>query len=87
MKTLSSLLSIGALAIGLTATAQTATRKVEKIDIDKSIDDNGKTLHIKILGTKGGKALKFDRTYYVKGMSKLQRDSITKHVIDSLGVN
>lgn len=87
MKTLRGILMIGVIAVGLTASAQTTTRKVEKVDIDKSIDDNGKTLHIKISGTKGGKPLKFDHTYHVEGMSKLQRDSITKHVIDSLGVN
>jgi len=54
----------------------------------KSIDEDGKTLHIAIEGKKDkNKPIKFEHTYNVKGMSKMQRDSIVKHVLDSLGVN
>ncbi|OKS85960.1 hypothetical protein [Mucilaginibacter polytrichastri] len=88
MKQIRNILTICILPITLVAAAQTTTtRKVEKVNIDKSIDDNGKELHIKISGTKGNKPIIFDRLYNIKGMSKPQVEAVKKHVLDSLGVN
>jgi hypothetical protein len=87
MKTIKNIFTICILGIGLAASAQTTARKVEKVNIDKSIDNDGKNLHIKISGTKGDKPIKFDRTYNIKGMSRPQVEAVKKHVLDSLGVN
>ncbi len=87
MKALKNILAIGILGIALVASAQTTTRKIEKVNIDKLIGDDGKSLHIKISGTKGDKPINFERVYNIKGMSKPQVEAIKKHVLDSLGVN
>jgi hypothetical protein len=87
MKTFRNILSIGILGIGLVASAQTTTRKTEKVNIDKTIGNDGKSLHIKISGTKGDKPINFERAYNIKGMSKNEVEAIKKHVLDSLGVN
>jgi hypothetical protein len=87
MKTLQNILTICILGIALAASAQTTHKDVTTV-YHKSIDDDGKKLYIAIEGTKNkSQPIKFERTYNVKGMSKMQRDSIIKHVTDSLGVN
>ncbi|WCT10538.1 hypothetical protein [Mucilaginibacter jinjuensis] len=86
MKTLQNIFTICILGIALAATAQTTHKDVVAV-YHKSIDDDGKTLHIAIEGIKNkSQPIKFERTYDIKGMSKMQRDSIIKHVTDSLGV-
>lgn len=87
MKSFKNTLAIGIFGIAFAASAQTTTRKVEKVNIDKSISDDGKNLHIKVSGTKGDKPINFEKVYYIKGMSKPQVEAIKKHVLDSLGVN
>jgi hypothetical protein len=67
--------------LGLAATAQK-----KNISINHSIDDNGKTLSIKIKGTIDGRPIDYNRTFDVGGMSKQQRDEIKRNVYDSLGL-
>lgn len=88
MKKISTLLiTISISGLALTAAAQTR-HKDETAVFHKSIDDDGKTMHIAINGIKTNKTpVKFDKVYNVKGMSKMQKDSIKKHVVDSLGIN
>ena len=87
MKILPNILTICILGIALVASAQTTRKDITAV-YHKSIDDDGKKLHIAIEGTKNNShPIKFEHTYNVKGMSKMQRDSIIKNVTDSLGVN
>lgn len=51
-------------------------------------DDNGK-LRIKVDADKNWKKIRYDTSFNIRGLSKVQRDSIVHHVFDSLhlGVN
>jgi len=51
-------------------------------------DDNGK-LRIKVDADKNWKKIHYDTSFDIRGLSKVQRDSIVHHVFDSLhlGVN
>ncbi len=53
----------------------------------KTVKDDGKTLHIVVNSTKGGKAVSYDKTFPVKGMSKQQKEVMVKKITDSLGVS
>ncbi|WDF53440.1 hypothetical protein [Mucilaginibacter sp. KACC 22063] len=69
-------------------TLQASAQKSSKQEnISKSISDNGKTMHVKISATKNGKLVRFSHTYNVKGLTSAQKDSIKRHVTDSLGIN
>jgi hypothetical protein len=52
--------------------------------IDKDIEDDGKTMRVKISGEAYGQSFNSTSRYNVAGMSGLQKDSITNHLIDSL---
>ncbi len=54
---------------------------------EKTVKDDGKTLHIMVSSTKGGKEVNYDKTFPVKGMSKQQKDTMVKKITDSLGVS
>lgn len=84
MKTLAILLLS---AFSLAASAQSKTSSYKTNDTKQSVSDDGKTLHIMIKSNKDGKAVKYDRSFDVKGMSKLQKDALVKRVNDSLGIN
>lgn len=79
MKTLAILLLS---TFSLSASAQT-----KKSDVKQSVSDDGKTMHITVKSSKNGKAINYDRTFAVTGMSKRQKDALLKRVNDSLGVN
>jgi len=86
MKTLQHIFTVCILGLALNASAQTTHKDVTAV-YHRSIDDDGKTLHIAIEGVKNkNQPVKFERTYNIKGMTKMQRDSIVKHVTDSLSV-
>jgi hypothetical protein len=86
MKTLQHIFTVCILGLALNASAQSTHKDVTAV-YHRSIDNDGKTLHIAIEGVKNkNQPVKFERTYNIKGMTKMQRDSIVKHVTDSLSV-
>ena len=76
--------SITLIIAGFLSLSVSAQQK--NISINHSINDNGKTLSIKIKGTVDSKPVDYNRTFDVSGMTKEQRDAITRNVYDSLGL-
>ena len=56
------------------------------VSINQTINDDGKTLSIKIKGTSDGKPVDYDRTFNVSGMTQDQKDELKQRVYDSLGI-
>lgn len=73
-------------AFSLSAMAQTKT-ETSKSDTKQTVKDDGKTLHLSINSSKNGKAIVYDRTFAVAGMSTAQRTALVKKIADSLGVS
>lgn len=71
----------------LCASAQTKTTTSSNTNTKQTVKDDGKTLHININSIKNGKAIHYDHTFTVQGMSKAQREALVKKVTDSLGVS
>lgn len=67
-------------AISLNIAAQ------EKNKIDKSIDNNGKIMLVKINASTNGKHVHYKKSFEVNGLNKIQKDSIVNHILDSLGL-
>ena len=59
----------------------------QKTAISRSINDNGKTLSIRINGTVNGKPIDYDRTFDVASLSKDERNALREHILDSLNVS
>ena len=76
-----SLLVIIAGFLSLTVIAQK-----KNVSINHTINDDGKTLSIKIKGTINDKPVDYSRTFDVSGMTREQRDAIKRNVYDSLGL-
>jgi hypothetical protein len=79
MKTFLLLLFVSA---SLTTMAQTSTYS----STQSQINDNDKTLSIQIDGLRNGQPIAYNRTFNVRGMSKLQKDALKSRVLDSLGL-
>ena len=60
--------------------------KISKSEIKQTVKDDGKTLHLILNSNQAGKEVKFDQTFAVAGMSRLQKEALVKHVTDSLHV-
>ncbi|CAG5003533.1 hypothetical protein DYBT9275_03173 [Dyadobacter sp. CECT 9275] len=58
----------------------------DKIELSRSIDDNGTTLRISIKGTLNGKRIDYQQTFDVDGMSKGERMELRERILDSLGM-
>jgi len=63
-----------------------AAQQKKNVSLSQSINDDGKTLSIKIKGTADGNPVDFDKSYDISGMSKAQKDALKEHVYDSLGL-
>jgi len=74
------------LAIILASVATLAFAQ-EKVDLSRSIDDNGHDLFIRVTGTIKGQFIDFEKTFKVEGLTKPERTAIADHVLDSLGVS
>lgn len=59
----------------------------EKIDLSRTIDDNGHNLSIRVNGTIKGQFIDFEKTFKVEGLTKSERVAITDRILDSLGVS
>lgn len=55
--------------------------------ISRSINDDGKTLSIRINGTVDDKPIDYDRTFDVSGLNKDERNALREHILDSLHVS
>ncbi len=51
-----------------------------------SIDDDDKTMSIKVDGTVNGREISYNRRFDVRGMNGSQKDALKQRVFDSLGV-
>lgn len=60
--------------------------KHEAQHVNSDIDDDGKTMHIKINGSQRNRTFNYDRTFEVKGMTAKEKNALAKHITDSLGV-
>lgn len=84
MKLLTTLIG---LFVGTAALAQQTEKPVYK-QLSKSINDDGKTLAIDINGEQvTGQKLRYKRTFNVADLSAEQKEALTNHVLDSLGIN
>ncbi|AKD57625.1 hypothetical protein [Spirosoma radiotolerans] len=54
--------------------------------ISRSINDDGKTLSIRIKGTVDDKPIDYDRTFDVSSLNKAERNALREHILDSLNV-
>jgi len=54
--------------------------------ISRSINDDGKTLSIRVKGTVDDKPIDYDRTFNVSSLSKTERNALREHILDSLNV-
>lgn len=54
--------------------------------ISRSINDDGKTLSIRINGTVNGNLIDYDRTFDVASLNKEERNALREHILDSLNV-
>jgi hypothetical protein len=52
--------------------------------LSRSIDDDGKTLSIRVTGTIDGKEINFDKTFNVEELSKEERMALRDKVLDSI---
>ena len=55
--------------------------------INKVIDDNGKTMKVKISGQSYGREFKYNNSFEVKGKTAAEKDSIVNNVINVLNLD
>ena len=70
------------LLTSLTAFAQKSVQS----NLNTSINDDDKTYSIRIDGDRNGKAIHYNRTFNVVGMSREQKEAMKNRVLDSLGL-
>ena len=58
----------------------------KKIDISRSINDDGKQLSISVHGTVDGKRIDYNRTLSVEGLSKQEGTDLADSILGSLGL-
>ncbi|GAB3944125.1 hypothetical protein GCM10028805_11330 [Spirosoma harenae] len=74
------------LLIALVLTSSFAIAQ-HKNSISRSINDDGKTLSIRVNGTVDGKDVDYDRTFDVSNLTKDERTALRERVLDSLNVS
>lgn len=57
----------------------------KRVNLNRSIDDDGKTLSIRVQGTVNGKAVDFDKTFDVADLDKEERAELREKILDSIG--
>ena len=56
--------------------------------IEKNVTVTGETMRVKVKATVNGRSVQdYDKDFNVAGLDKAQRDSIAKHIMDSLDVS
>lgn len=57
-------------------------------NIKKSVTTSGNDMHIKVSATINGRDLPdYDKTFDITGLSQNEKDSIVKHIMDSLDLS
>jgi|GEM_PF-886813 len=55
--------------------------------IHKNVNDDGKTMHIKLSYSIDGKLIqKYKQSFPIAGMSKADKEALVNHIMDSLGI-
>ena len=75
------------LIITLVALSTSVAIAQHQNSLSRSINDDGKTLSIRIKGTVDDKPIDYDRTFDVSGLTRDERDALREHVLDSLHVS
>ncbi len=70
----------------LLASLTTFAQKPVHSNLNTSINDDDKTYSIRIDGDRDGKAIHFNQTFDVTGMSRAQKEIIKNRILDSLGL-
>ena len=79
MKSLLTLILLGA---GIVATAQTSRQSTTHTQIN----DDGKTMSVRVEGQVNGRAIDYQRTFDVTRLSDRAKDDLKHHIFDSLGI-
>lgn len=58
----------------------------QKVSVNRQINDDGKTLSIRIDGSVNGRSINYDRRFDVASLSKTERESLRNHILDSLSI-
>lgn len=69
-----------------TACITVMAQKSSKSSLSETIQDDGKTLSVKITGDVNGRTVNYSNKFNVKGMSSAEKDALTKRITDSLGI-
>jgi hypothetical protein len=56
----------------------------KRVNLSRSIDDDGKTLSIRVQGTVDGKEVDFDKTFDVEDMDKEELAAFREEILDSI---
>lgn len=56
----------------------------KRVNLSRSIDDDGKTLSIKASGTVDGKSVDYSRSFNVEDMNKEEREELREKVLESI---
>lgn len=70
------------LSVSFTTQAQTSVHS----NLSTVINDDNKTYSIRIDGDRDGKAIHYNRTFSVAGMSEEKKEALKSRVLDSLGL-
>ncbi len=57
------------------------------VSLSKSVNDNGKSLHIQIDGTVNGKPVNYNKSFNVEGLSKAEKEELQGKVLNELGIS
>lgn len=59
----------------------------KNVSLSKSVNDNGKSLHIQIDGTVDGKPVNYNKSFNVEGLSKAEKEELQGKVMNELGIS
>ncbi|MVM33054.1 hypothetical protein GO755_23640 [Spirosoma sp. HMF4905] len=71
----------------LLALAASLALAQQNTSISRNINDDGKTLSIRVKGTVDGKPIDYDRTFDVSSLNRDERNALREHILDSLNVS
>lgn len=75
------------LAITLFVLAGSAAIAQKHSSISRNINDDGKTLSIRVNGTVDGKSIDYDRTFNVASLNLDERNALRERILDSLNIS
>lgn len=75
------------LALTLFVLAGSAAIAQKHSSINRNINDDGKTLSIRVNGTVDGKPIDYDRTFDVASLNLEERNALRERILDSLNIS